>query len=111
MFPVCRFCSNSQNTKMSDARRQTACIAIAELQVTSLLDSLKYIGTPSFLSVRRLANVFMIPFPQFTVLPTAHAKFYGQLMVYLSSFRGLVGRLSGYVRSCITLTGMCCKAA
>ena len=58
-----------------------------------------------FLSVRRLVNLFMISFPQFTVLPsTARAQFYGKLMVYLS--RGLVGRLTGYVRSYITLAGM-----
>ena len=59
--------------------------------------ALKNIGTCIFLSAGRLVNMFMMPFPQFTVLPTAHAQFYGKLMVCLSSFRGLVGKLSGYI--------------
>ena len=72
---------------------------------------LKNIGTCIFLSAGRLVNMFMMPFPQFTVLPTAHAQFYGKLMVCLSSFRGLVGRLSGYITTCKTLADLHCKAA
>ena len=72
---------------------------------------LKNIGTYNFLSAGRLVHVFMIPFPQFTVLPTAHAQFYGQLMVCLSSFRGIVGNLSGYITTCKTLADLHCKAA
>ena len=95
----------------TDTYRPLLIVDPTYLHLKILRKKLKYIGSSELLYAVWLVNVFIIPLSQFTGLPADHRQFYGQLMVCLSSFRGIVGNLSGYITTCKTLADLHCKAA